>query len=90
MESSMINKTSSVPDKSLLFEAPEFLAAPCQVTCKQVQILTFHDPQLWTGQFIANLSYITHVSPFVDACLFLPAFGLFPTSKRNSPCVMAP
>jgi hypothetical protein len=27
---------------------------------------------------------------FVDACLFLPAFGLFPASKRNSPCVMAP
>ena len=32
--------TGPVPGKSLLFEAPEFLIAPCQLTRKQVQI--FH------------------------------------------------
>ena len=42
------------PDKTLLFDASEFLAAPCQVTCKRVQISTFCDPWLWMGEFIAN------------------------------------
>jgi len=44
-----------VPDKRLLFEAPEFLATPCQVTCERVRILTFRDLWLWTGElFVAN------------------------------------
>jgi len=47
-----ISMIGPVPDKSLLFEAPEFLAALCQVTRERVQILTFRDLWLWTGEFI--------------------------------------
>ena len=50
----MIGMISPVPDKSLLFEAPKFLASPCQVTCEQVRILMFHDPWLCTSEFVAN------------------------------------
>jgi hypothetical protein len=42
MESGMISMIGPVPDKSLLFEALEFLTAPWQVTSEQVQILTIH------------------------------------------------
>ena len=38
-----------VPDKMLLFEAPEFPVAPCQVTCKKGQI--FHGKAQY---FMAN------------------------------------
>lgn len=48
----MISTIGPVPDKRLLFEAPEFLATPCQVTCEWVWILMF-DPWLWT-EFVAD------------------------------------
>jgi hypothetical protein len=48
----MISTIGPVPDKRLLFEAPEFLATPCQVTCEWVRILMF-DPWLWT-EFVAD------------------------------------